>query len=134
MTVLIEEFKREHLDIVAALNRVKELGIQSREGKAELSSVKAALLEHLENEDERLYPFLRKEAVKKKELKNILDLFALEMEDVTQAVTEFFHRFSRGEVLDEKLQEEFENLSAVLVKRIKNEESILYDEYEYINQ
>ncbi|MDR4496955.1 MAG: hemerythrin domain-containing protein [Candidatus Scalindua sp.] len=131
---MIEEFKREHSEIVAALNRVKELGIQSRDGRAELSSVKAILLEHLENEDERLYPFLRKEAEKKKELKNILDLFALEMEDVTKAVTEFFHRFSRGEILDEKLEEEFENIAAALVKRIKNEESILYDEYEYINQ
>ena len=34
MSALIEEFKREHSEIIATLKEVKELGILSREGQA----------------------------------------------------------------------------------------------------
>ncbi len=40
MSVLIEELKKEHSEIVAMLNEVKELGIPSKEGQAKLMSAK----------------------------------------------------------------------------------------------
>ncbi len=86
MSALIEEFKREHSEIVAILNEVEELGILSKEGQAKLMSIKASLLEHLWNENERLYPVLWKEAERNNDLKNILDLFAVEMENVSRVV------------------------------------------------
>ncbi|MFQ5962816.1 MAG: hemerythrin domain-containing protein [Candidatus Scalinduaceae bacterium] len=69
MTVLIEELKKEHSEIVAALNEVKELGILSKEGQVKLMSAKAHLLTHLKKEDEQLYPALRKEAEHNESLK-----------------------------------------------------------------
>ena len=51
MSALIEELKREHSEILAILNEVKELGILSKEGQAKLMSIKASLLEHLWNEN-----------------------------------------------------------------------------------
>jgi tRNA A22 N-methylase len=133
MSALIEEFKREHSEIVAILNKAKELGILSKEGQVTLMSVKASLLEHLWNENERLYPVLWKAAERDKDLKELLDLFAIGMEDVSNVAQRFFDKFYEG-TLDKNFQHEFEEFFVTISKRIKNEEEILYDEYEKIAQ
>ncbi len=129
MSALIEELKKDHSEIVAILKEVKELGILSKEGQAKLLSAKAHLLKHLNKEDEQLYPVLRKKAEENKQLQDALDLCAMDMENVSRAVQEFFDKYSRG-VSGKELQKEFENLFAALDKRVRNEEDILYDEYE----
>ncbi|MHC4183150.1 MAG: hemerythrin domain-containing protein [Planctomycetota bacterium] len=133
MSALIEEFKREHSEILAILNEAKKLGILSKEGQAKLMSVKAILLEHLWNENEQLYSVLWKEAEHNNDIKNLLDLFAVEMENVSIIVQEFFDKYYGG-VIDEDFPREFEIFFAAISKRIKDEEEILYDEYDNINQ
>ncbi len=129
MSVLIEELKKDHSKIVNLLKEVKELGILSKEGQAKLLSAKAHLLKHLNKEDEQLYPVLRKKAEKNKQLEDALDLCVIDMENVSRVVQEFFDKYSRG-VSGKELQKEFENLFVALDKRVRNEEDILYDEYE----
>ncbi len=129
MSVLIEELKKDHSEIVAILNEVKKLGILSKEGQAKLLSAKAHLLTHLNKEDEQLYPVLRKKAEHNEHLQDALDLCVMDMENVSRVVQEFFDKYSRG-VSEKELQREFENLFVALGKRITNEEDILYDEYE----
>jgi iron-sulfur cluster repair protein YtfE (RIC family) len=133
MTILIEELKKEHSEIVAALNEVKKLGILSKEGQDKLTSVQTSLRAHLEMEDDQLYPILRKQAEHNKDLKNTLDLFEMDMENVSTIVREFFDKYSE-EFSGEELPEDFENLFAALSKRISNEEASLYEEYEYMNK
>jgi iron-sulfur cluster repair protein YtfE (RIC family) len=133
MSELIEEFKKEHTRIIDTLKEVKELGILSEEGQAKLRSAKESLLEHLKKEDERLYPVLKKEAEHNKKLKEILDVFTMDMENVSKLVLEFFDKYS-GEVIDSAAPGEFENLFAAFRNRIRNEEDILYEEHEKINQ
>ncbi len=131
MSTLIEEFKREHSGIIDALKEVKELGILTKEGQAKLMSIKESLLEHLKNEDKRLYPVLRKEAEHNKELKNVLKLFVMDPEYVSRVVSEFFDKYSGGDI-DENFQVNFESLFAAISARIRNEEEALYQEYETI--
>ncbi len=133
MTILIEELKKEHSEIIATLNEVKKLGILSTEGQDKLMSLESSLLAHLEMEDDQLYTALRKEAVHNKNLKNILDLFEMDMENVSKIVREFFDKYSE-ELSGKELPEDFENLLAALSKRISNEEETLYEEYEYMNK
>ena len=133
MSALIEGFKKDHSEIIDTLKEVKELGILSEEGQAKLRSAKESLLEHLKKEDERLYPVLKKEAEHNKKLKEILDVFAVDMENVSKVVLEFFDKYSE-EVIDSAVQGEFENLFAAFRNRIRNEEDILYEEHEKINQ
>ncbi|MGR3303564.1 MAG: hemerythrin domain-containing protein [Candidatus Scalindua sp.] len=133
MTILIEELKKEHSEIVAALNEVKKLGILSKEGQDKLMSVQTSLLAHLEMEDDQLYPVLRKEAEHNKNLKNTLDLFEMDMENVSTIVREFFDKYSE-EFSGKELSEDFENLLTALNKRISNEEDSLYEEYEYMKK
>mgnify|MGYP001399281485 FL=1 len=133
MSELIEEFKRDHAEIMAILNEVKELGILSKEGQAKLISIKTHLLAHLKKEDEKLYPALRKVAEDNERLRNTLDLFALDMETVSSVVQEFFDKYSGGEI-DGNFSVNFESLSVALSTRIRNEEDALYEEYEEINR
>ncbi len=130
MSALIDELKEEHSEIVAVLNEVKELGILSKEGQTKLMTVKARLLTHLKKEDEQLYPVLKKEAENNKQLERTLDLCAMDMENVTRVVLEFFDKYFRGEIPDKELQKEFKNFSVAFSKRIRNEEDILYYEGE----
>ena len=133
MSELIEEFKRDHAEIMAILNEAKELGILSKEGQAKLIFIKEHLLAHLKKEDEKLYPALRKEAEDNERLRNTLDLFALDMETVSSVVQEFFDKYSGGEI-DGNFTVNFESLSVTLSTRIRNEEDALYEEYEEINR
>ncbi len=115
------------------LSEVKELGILTHKGQAKLMSVKSCLIEHLNKEDEKLYPVLYKAAEQNKKLKELLELLANDLQALSIGVTEFFDIYSRG-ILDAKFVEEFENFFAAISKRIKNEEEILYGEYERIDQ
>ncbi len=131
MSALIERFKKEHSEIIATLKEVKKLGVLSNEGQSRLMTAKEGLLEHLKHEDKLLYPVLRKEAEDNKELKKILKLFAMEPEYVSRVVSEFFDKYSGGDV-DEDFAVNFESLFAAISARIRNEEEALYQEYETI--
>ncbi len=133
MSALIDKLKKEHSEIVTALNEVKELGILSSKGLAKFLSVRAHLLAHLQKEDEQLYPVLRKEAENNKQLESTLNLCAMNMENVSRVMLEFFDKCFRGEIPAKERQKEFENISVVLSKRIRNEEDILYEVYEKMN-
>ena len=131
MSALVKEFKREHAEIIAMLNEVKELGILSKEGQAKLMSIKEHLLAHLKKEDVMFYPVIYKEAEDSERLKTTLDLFAMDMDKVSSVVREFFEKYSEG-AFDEEFPVEFENLLAAFKARVKNEEDALYKEYENI--
>ncbi len=133
MSELIKELKSEHLEIIDALKEVKEFGILTFKGQAKLMSVKAILLEHLKKEDEKLYPFFYKIAEQDKKLKDTLELFAADLENLSRIVIEFFNTFSNGD-LDTKFVDEFEDLFVALCKRMRYEEFLLFDEYEEFNQ
>ncbi len=133
MSVLIERLKKEHAKIIVMLKDVKRLGILSKEGQTQLMLVKEKLLEHLKSEDELLYPVLIKEAEHNKELKNVLNLFAINPEYVSRVVSEFFDKYSGGNI-DEDFSVNFESLFAAINARIRNEEEALYQEYETIKQ
>jgi len=133
MLALLEEFKKEHSEIVDTLKKVKEYGILTREGQDKLMSVKPSLIEHLDEEDEKFYPVLWKEAEQNIKLKEVLQIFAKDLENISRVVFRFFDSYDKG-VLDDRLSGDFETLFTVIRYRMENEENILYDEYEKIFQ
>jgi iron-sulfur cluster repair protein YtfE (RIC family) len=132
MSALIEEFKKEHSEIIEALKEVKELGVLTKEGHAKLMYLLPDLLKHLWNEDERLYPVLWKASKHNKKLKEILSSFINGLGAIYEEVLEFMTKYCKG-VMDSNFQEEYERLFDALCKRIWYEESVLYDEYNKIN-
>ena len=133
MSALIEEFRKEHSESLTMLNEIMELGILTHKGQAKLMSVKSCLIEHFNKEDEKFYPVLYKEAEQNKKLKDLLELLANDLQTLSIGVTNFFDKYNRG-ILDTKFEEEFENLFVALCKRMRQEEDILYKEYERINE
>ncbi len=132
MSILIEELKKEHSELLATLSKVKELGILSKEGQDKLMSLEVSLHANLEMEDEQLYPALRKEAEHSNSIKDTLELFAIDMENVSKIVREYSEGFSGLEL--NKLSDDFENFFTALTKRICNEEESLYEEYETLGR
>lgn len=128
MSALIEEFKREHSEIIEALKEVKELGILTEEGHAKLMSIKATLLKHFKEEDGKFYPALWKEAEQNKKLKDELEVFAKDLESASRFVFVFFDKCDKG-LPGANLSKDFETLFMVIRDRMRNEENFLYDEY-----
>ena len=91
------------------------------------------MLEHLWNEDERLYPVLWKEAEHNKKLEETLYVFAIDTENIYGDMLDFFGKYTEG-AIDSKFKGEFEHLLAALRTRIMNEENFLYSEYEKLDQ
>ncbi len=130
---MINKLKKEHSEIIKALNEAEEFGILTKEGQAKLKSAKAALLEHLKEEDQKFYPVLLREAEQNKKLKEELEIFAKDWGNVSSVAFEIFDKYDKG-IIGTSLFLDFETLFMVLDVRIKNEEKILYDEYEKIDQ
>ena len=133
MSVLIEELKKEHLEITAALDEVNEIGINSKEGQYKLLSLKERILRHLKKEDERIFPLLRAEAEYNKKLKKTLDLYATNLSNVTVDAQKFFDRHCKRDT-NIMFVGEFVALFTAINARMKNEEEIIFKEYEKINQ
>jgi len=92
-----------------------------------------SLLEHLRKEDEEFYPVLIEAAGQNMKLKEALEVFAKDLDNVSSFVFGFFDRYDKG-FLEEGLSRDFETLFMVIRNRMENEEDILYEEYNKLNQ
>ncbi len=133
MSPLIEEFKREHSEIIDALKECRELGIFTKKGHTKLIAVKESLLEHLKEEDEKFYPVLWQEAEQNKQLKEGLEAFSKDWGNVSSVAFEIFDRYDK-EDLGDRLLLDFGTLFSVLRNRMRNEENFLYGEYEKMGE
>ncbi len=93
MSALIEEFKKEHSEIIEAFNEVEELGILTKEGQTKFIFLAVNLLKHLWNEDEQLYPILREASEHNKKLKEILSSFINGLGAIHEEVLEFMIKY-----------------------------------------
>ena len=134
MPVLIEEFKKEHSEIIKALEEVKKLGVLTKEGHTKLMSLFPDLLDHLWSEDVRLYPDLIKKSEHNKMLKEVLSFIVDDIGAIHEEMLIFMTKYAEGDIINSTFQREYELLFAFLSKRIWYEENVLYDEYDKINQ
>ncbi len=126
---LIVELKKEYMLLTDTLADIKNLGAFTEEGKSKLILAKNALLQHLQKEDEQLYPELKRFANEDGRLQDILSTFAQEMDDISKFVLDFFNKYE-NQMDGVNFAEDFGTLVALLQLRISREENILYKEYE----
>ncbi len=132
MSALIEEFKKEHFEIIEAFKEVKELDVLTKEGHSKLMYLLSDLLKHLWHEDEQLYPVLRKASEHNKKLKEILSFFTNGLGVIHEEVLQFMTKYYKGD-LSSNFHKEYERLFDALSKRIGYEEEILFLEYKTLN-
>jgi iron-sulfur cluster repair protein YtfE (RIC family) len=129
MSNLISELKSDHQQLVSVLNDIRSKGIVSKEAVALLMKAKNALLAHLKKEDTFLYPQLNSAAKNNKNLASTIDLFAKDMDKISQSVMAFFKKYEHGgEGLE--FAKDIGNLMSVLANRIQREENALYPEFD----
>lgn len=133
MSMLVERLKKEHVAIVNVLNKIKELGVGSKEGRDVLRSARTALLAHLKIEDEQLYPPMKKEAETNGTLKSVLGVFARDMETISKEALSFIDKYAAGGSGLE-FAKDFGRLYINLNQRIRKEESTLYPEYDKLHR
>lgn len=128
MPALIEELKGQH----EALKRMLLL-FEQRPNREEqqklLAAAKNKLMEHLELEDAKLYPFLREQAQHDPDLAKMLEMFDADMKRVSALVQNFFVRYEGGWDNDYEFLMDLAELKARLSHRIEVEEKHLYPEY-----
>jgi len=115
------------------LTRLRNWASQKKESQDILISAKANLLAHLKKEDRDLYPVLKKAAETNSSMKQTLEIFARDMEEISKFALQFFDKYSHGGSGIE-FARDFGKLFATLTGRIRKEEDILYREYEKISQ
>ncbi|MFZ5626133.1 MAG: hemerythrin domain-containing protein [Bacillota bacterium] len=133
MAGLVDALKSDHAVILATLNQIKEVGISSKEGRDKLLEVKNLLLHHLQKEDRELYPRLRRAAEVDISLRQTLELFAKDMDEISRLAMEFFQKYAQGGAGVE-FARDFGRLYATLGERIRREENIIYVRFQQLEK
>jgi len=134
MSKLITELKEEHKNIEKVFTELQKNGATTTKGLKLIIASKQMIFEHLEKENEQLYPFLRERAKIDPMLKKTLETFAKDMEGIAEAIQRFYKKYSLSiENHDEFLKDMIKTKMA-LKQRIMNEEIILYKAYEQLNK
>ena len=129
MSQLIEKLKLDHVELSDLFREIALLGVASEEGREKLLEAKETLLDHLKKEDDELYPVLWERAKHDHDLKLKLESFANDMENVTKTILAFFEKYEGGKH-EADFKNDFGDMYLTLTKRINNEESSLFKEYE----
>lgn len=133
MSKLITELKQEHQEITKLLLELQQIGITSPKGFDLLIQSKTKLLEHLDKEDTKMYPVLFEKAKTDSALKRTLDLFAGDMEKITEFVLDFYEKYSSNNSNNNTFIKDVAYLIASLKNRIMKEEIIIYKAYEKLD-
>jgi hemerythrin-like domain-containing protein len=132
MAGLTDELKKDHSEIFEMLNKVRDIGVTKKEGQSILLSVRSSILSHINREDARLYPRLKKASENDPRLKDTLDTFAKDMEAVSRGAVDFLNKHSTGGS-DLEFARDFGRFYATLQLRMRKEENILYREYDRVS-
>lgn len=131
---LIETFKQDHaklLKLFSAIHTFAEHGDVKRTAEY-LMDFRFALQGHLLTENVRLYVYLERQLGNDSSTYELIHSFRHEMDAIGKAVVHFLEQYRELETHPHLLQTFITDLDAigkVLVKRIRNEEEILYPLY-----
>jgi hypothetical protein len=129
---LLAALRHDHELLVTRLEKVKDLGVTSADGRRELLAIETILVAHLKREDAEFYPAKRAAAIGDAHLKQTLELFASDMDEISAAAVAFFDKHASGDAPGDFARDAGRFL-ATLKARIQREESILYKKYERLS-
>lgn len=125
MSVLITALKREHETLKSQVAAIKQAGVVSKEGFAELQRLRNNLKAHLQHEDRDLYPRLAEAARDDGNLQILLNRFQSEMQEIAADAERFFERYPTP-VQSVAFARDIGRIFSLLANRIITEESVLY--------
>ena len=134
MARLIDELKRDHVEIEAMLAKVRDNGITNKEAHNILIAARVKLLAHLKKEDIQLYPVLNKAAVNDATLKRSVEFYAKDMQEIPADAVAFFDKYPPADAtIDIEFAKAFGRLYSTISRRLRSEEGSLYKAYETVH-
>ncbi len=133
----LNELKNEHKAVGRLLEDIKGF-IQTKDTQgivARMGSLKNSLLAHLKKEDDKVYIELVKVAKEQKiqMVEITVNTFSTAMKGIATRVLKFFDKYPNGDIVARLLTELPKDFQAVyddILKRVNNEETVLYPMYE----
>lgn len=129
MLDLIDELSAEHSDLSISFGNLERLDITSEESHKEFQSIKSSLLAHLRKENEELYPQLREISFNNLQLQRTLDWFMRDLARISAVLILFLDTYADGGS-PLAFRRDFKRLNKILNALIKQEERIIYTEYQ----
>jgi len=132
------ELKGEHKTVARLLEEIKDL-IQKKDTQgiaAHMGTLKSGLLSHLEKEDDKLYFDLRNKTKDKKNMEMIemtISTFSTAMKGIEDRILRFLEKYpSKDEIakVAADFNKDFQGVYEDIIKRVNNEEKVLYPIYE----
>lgn len=133
-TQIVISFKKEHAELIEAFESIKKFGIEQREGVRAFWKSENLLVNHLINEDNNMYPLLKKAAESDPGLKEIVQQFSAEMSNIVDKINHFSKDLIAAEEASDHtgLSNELAEIGKILTRRIKLEEAVIYPAFEKI--
>lgn len=131
------ELKSEHKTVARLIEEIKGL-IQKNDTQgiaAHMGTLKSGLLAHLKKEDDKLYADLLKTA-REKNIEMVVitvNTFSTAMKGIAARILGFFDKYpNKDEIakLTTEFSKDFQGVYEDIMKRVNNEEKVLYPMYE----
>ncbi len=132
-TDLVKQLKEEHNTISDILIELQNDGVTSPKGMELLLKSKKILLNHLQLEDDKLYPKLKEYAQINDTFNEVLTNFVKEMDKITEFVLAFYSKYSdKSKITEKSFLKDITKFIVTLKDRVAKEEAILYNTYNKI--
>lgn len=134
----LNELKNEHKVVGRFLEDIKGF-IQTKDAQGvvtRMGSLKSSLLAHLKKEDDKVYAELTMVAKEQKiqMVEITVNTFSTAMKGIATRILKFFDRYPNMDEIATRLATEFhkdfQGVYDDILKRVKNEETVLYPMYE----
>ena len=132
MSAFIDSLREEHTAIKESLIKISAMDLSSKEARLQLLIIKEVFINHLQKEDDEMYPRLKAASSSDEQLMSILKYMEDEIKLISQFVFIFFDKFSK-KATPAGFDREFSLICSTLIKRIEKEEEVFFPEYEKIS-
>ena len=129
MSILTDELAEDHAAILKLLDQAGAEGVETRTGQETLRTAKEVLLSHFRKEDTVVYPALMKASEKDIDIRQMLNVFLLDLESITRSAMQFLDTYCDGGA-PEGFKKDLDSFKKALRDRIYKEESVLYTRYD----
>jgi len=129
MSTFIDDLKKDHQKLLGTLQEAQALGWGTCAGRIKLLECKELLVAHLNKENTRLYPEMRKCSHDNASTEKTVGDFTSEMESLTKDVVAFIANADKM-TLGMDYARELGKIISIVKRRISREETLLYPLYE----
>ena len=127
MSLLADQLHHEHAIMLDVLKQLRTTGPATEAGHELLLKARSLIINHLQQEDDHIYPVLRANEF----THDIATNFSEEMGLLAQRFIDFFERYDAPDNTSE-FSSELGRLLAILQKRISREEYVLLPTYKQL--